>query len=303
MKIIDAHTHIFETLKGFGGKGELRSIGNGEARWANGDTLEMIPKELGDKDCLGEKVREFLLEKGVERAVLLQGSFYGFQNEYVSEIAKKYPDFFLGAGTFDPFCKMADQIYERLSTELSFLVIKFETSSGGGFMSYHNDFHIYGTFVNIVEKMDKNGQTLVLDIGSPGMASFQPEEVKRLALAFPNLKIVLCHLLAPTLDDEKELERALSLLALDNVWMDLAAIPWNLYPETYPYQTGIKYLQLAKKHIGVDKIIWGSDLPSPLTRESYENLYSYIIEAGVFTEDELEKLFYKNCLSAYPFHN
>lgn len=303
MKIIDAHTHVFETLKGFGCKGELRAIGRGEARWANGEIIKMLPKELGDKECSGERVREFLLTKGVERAVLLQGSFYGFQNEYVYEMISKYPDFYLGAGTFDPFCKNADEIYERLTTVLGFRVIKFETSSGGGLMSYHKDFSVYDTFKKIAQKMDQARQTLVIDIGSPGMASFQTEDVKKLALAYPGLKIVVCHLLAPTLKDEAELEQALKLLALDNIWMDLAAIPWNVYPETYPYRTGVKYIELAKKYIGTDKIIWGSDLPSPLTRESYENLYTYIIEAGIFTEEELEKVFYKNCLEAYPFHN
>lgn len=49
MKLIDAHTHVFEQLCGFGPRGELRPIGGGRARWANGDEIEMIPPGLGER--------------------------------------------------------------------------------------------------------------------------------------------------------------------------------------------------------------------------------------------------------------
>ena len=48
MKLIDAHTHVFEQLCGFGPRGELRPIGGGKARWANGDEIEMIPPGWGN---------------------------------------------------------------------------------------------------------------------------------------------------------------------------------------------------------------------------------------------------------------
>ena len=132
MRLLDAHCHVFEYLSSFRGEGEIRAIGGGKARWANGQIVSMIPPHLGDKGFETETLVKFLREKGVEKAVLLQGSFYGFHNEYVAEAMKTYPDLFLGAGTFDPFAKYADQIYERLTYELGFRVLKFETSTGGG---------------------------------------------------------------------------------------------------------------------------------------------------------------------------
>ena len=141
MKIIDAHVHVFENLQGFRGEGELTAIGNGKGRWANGDIIEMIPEGLGDKGFTYETCHRVLKENGVEKAVLLQGSFYGFANEYVAEAMRAYPDMFVGAGTFDPMARYADQIYDRLTQELQFPIIKFETSTGGGFMSYHKKMH------------------------------------------------------------------------------------------------------------------------------------------------------------------
>lgn len=50
MKKIDAHAHIFERIASFGKCGELRPIGNGVCRWANGDEMAIIPKDTEIKN-------------------------------------------------------------------------------------------------------------------------------------------------------------------------------------------------------------------------------------------------------------
>ena len=303
MRIIDAHTHVFENLQGFRGEGELYPIGNGKARWANGDIVEMIPEGLGDKAFTYETCYRFLKENGVEKAVLLQGSYYGFANEYVAEAVRAYPDMFIGAGTFDPMARYADRIYERLTEELHFPIIKFETSTGGGFMSYHHAFDIAEVFLPTAEKCEKHSLVLVLDIGSPGMSSFQPEGIRKIALKCPALKIVVCHLLAPTLADRDTdvFKKSMEKLALPNVYFDLAAVPFNVQPETYPYPSGLGFIKAAKDIVGAEKLMWGTDIPSVLIQNSYKQLTEYLAEGNIFTQDELEKVYYKNALEVYPF--
>ena len=46
-RIIDSHAHLVQYIAGTGAGGELRSIGNGMAVYANGQTVRMIPKEFG----------------------------------------------------------------------------------------------------------------------------------------------------------------------------------------------------------------------------------------------------------------
>ena len=92
MKLVDVHVHVVETLHGFARRGEFHAIGGGRARWANGEETALIPPELDEYDVRGERLYPFLKAQGVEHAVLLQGSFYGFHNEYSLEVACKYPD-------------------------------------------------------------------------------------------------------------------------------------------------------------------------------------------------------------------
>ena len=301
MRIIDAHVHIFENLQGFNGNGELRAIGNGLGRYANGEVVKMIPPELGDRAFTAETCYKFLREQGVEKAVLLQGSFYGFQNEYVVEAAEKYPDMFLPIGTFDPFGKDATKIYERLTKELRVKGLKFEVSTGCGIMSYHKEFDIYTMFKSVAKECYKNDQTLVLDFGSPGMTSFQPQSVAKLADENPDLRIVVCHLIAAKRDDAEELKRALEVLNKENVYFDLAAVPYNIFPEEYPYPSALRYIKYAKNIVGTEKLIWGTDLPSVLYYSSYQELYKYLLETDFLTAEELDEIFYQNALKAYRF--
>ena len=82
----------------------------------------------------------------------------------------------------------------------------------------------------------------------------------------------------------------------------LSAVPWNVYPEAYPYPTGKKYIAMAKAIVGHKKLLWGSDLPCPLTRDSFEHLADYFQQGEpVFTEAELEDVDCNNALDAFPF--
>ena len=299
MKIIDAHAHVVERITGFGHRGELRPIGNGRARWTNGDEISILPVEFGSYDFKGEALISLMDSFKVEKSVLLQGSFCGFQNEYTFEMTEKYPERFIGAGTFDPFCEQKDQLLERLLNKMKFKIIKFETSSGGGLMGYHHAFPIDGpVFEDIFSRVAQRGATLVLDIGSPGMKSFQPKAVLNVALKHPDLKIVICHMLAPRKNDLNELIDGLHILKQQNLWFDLAAVPWNLEPE--PYETAREFVKTAKGIVGAEKLIWGTDVPSVLTKESFGDLIGYITNSDIFSSLELEAVFYQNACTAYP---
>ena len=300
MQKIDAHTHVFEVIAGFGFRGELRGIGNGKARWANGEEINLIPSDLGDRSFTDDALASVLEKNNISRSILLQGSFYGFQNDYAWQAAQKRPNLFIPAATLDPFCKAADKLLYRFLYEKKIRIIKFEASSGGGLMGFHTDFALDGpVFSDLFAAVDKAGAVLVLDIGSPGMASFQPDAVAAVAKRHPGMHIVVCHLLAPRPGDDVPFSEGIKQLSLPNIWFDLAALPWNVQPEAYPFPSALNFLSIAKKIAGPEKLVWGTDTPSTLTRESYSGLSDYLEESGLFNDTELEKVFCSNAKDAY----
>lgn len=299
MKIIDAHVHLVEIIAGYGRRGELRAIGDGKARWANGEVIDLIPNGYGDMNFTGKSLLRLMNKNNIKKAVLLQGSMYGFQNEYTYEMCKRYPERFVGACTMDPFAKNKDDLLKHFIDDLGFKIMKFELSSGGGLMGYHHKFLIDGTEMeDIWCKASEVSATVALDIGNCTMESYQPEAIRRIALQYPNIKIVVCHLLSPIKGKSKILERDLERLSLPNIWFDLAALPIIFSTDKYPFPSAQKSIKIAKDIVGASKLIWGSDAPMTATKVPYKYLISYINE-DIFDEEEMRMVFYNNALEVY----
>lgn len=300
MKIIDAHVHVVQYIAGFGSQGELRACGEGKAMYASGEVIQMIPQELGEFDVTPEKVLEVMDAHDVEKAVLLQGNYFGFQNEYTYQAVKKYPDRFVGAATYDPFCVNKEKILNRLFVEQNFKIVKFEVSNGSGLMSYHPPVPLDGEVMDeAFSYADQKGVTVVIDIGRPGHVCWQVDALRRSILKYPNTKFVVCHLLAPLPKDEVALVDGLRKLNLENVWFDLAALPANQRPETFPYEGARHYLKIGKDIVGTERMMFGSDLPSTLCRDNYRNLINFALDWHVLTDADKERIFYENANHVY----
>ena len=300
MKIIDAHAHAFRTLAGFGADGELRAIGNGKARWATGDIADIIPQGYGDTDFTAEALLRLMDENGIGKAVLLQGGLLGFDNHYLHEVRKKYPDRFQAAATLDPYCRNSGAILHHLLDELGFRVFKFEMSTGCGIMGEHPDFPLDAPFMmDIYSRIAGKGGVVAFDLGSPGDGSNQPEAVRHIAESFPELKIVVCHLMSPRRAHREQLIAGLGMMDLDNISFDLAALHWKVRPEEYPFPTAQEFIRIALDIAGPDRLMWGTDVPTTIARPglTVRMLIDYIKEA--IPEDTVDMIFHDNAERVY----
>ncbi len=300
MKIIDAHVHLIQTIAGTGAGGELRFIGNGMARYASGETIRALPDRFSSGTVSAEDILKLMDENGVEKAVLLQGNYFGFQNLYSWEAQQKYPERFRTAGSYDPCSRFRDRIRQHLFEELGIGIVKFELSTGSGLMCNHPTFPLDGPMMEEEYRYaEDHGLICVMDIGKLGAESWQVEGLRRVVLRHPGMQFVICHLLAPSRTTGKEMEEGLRRLAIPNVWFDLAALPHNIRPEEYPYETAAYYVERAIDIVGDDKIIFGSDIPSTLKEDTYRHLIDYIQDAVSFSRDTKERILYRNAATLY----
>jgi len=301
LEIIDAHAHVFKQIYGFGRKGESTPIGNGTVRWATGETTKLLPEAYGEDAFPYERLVTAMDEAGVAKAVILQGSYYGFANEYVFEAQSKYPERFIGMGTFDPYFLDVQKIMARLIDEFHFRGFKFETSTENGIMGYHPDFRIDGELMQpVYEFCAERGLTISLDLGTFEESSFQVAGVGRMAKKYPGIQFVVEHLFFPRQDHFKEVRENLDLLnATPNVNFSIATVPFSTWPEEYPFPSACRYLALTKEVVGTERILWGTDIPSVVVYSPYRDLAQYVIESGVFNQAELEQVFALNARRVY----
>ncbi len=295
MKIIDTHVHVVQEIAGTGGGGELRPIGGGRAMYADGSILQLIPPQFGEYQVTPEAVLKEWENVDVEKGVLLQGNYLGFQNLYAYEAQQKYPDRFLAAGTYDPFSRKCEAIKKHLFEDLGMRVVKFEVSCGAGLMANHETLPLDGDFM---EKeyayADDLGLIFVIDIGKLGTESCQVEALRRVILRHSGMTFVVCHLLAPSQDKEKEMCEAIARLALPNVWFDLASLSHNVRPDVYPFPVTRRFAHSAMKVVGADRLLFGTDLPSNLCRFTYRELIDCYLEDPDLTQAEKQLILHDN---------
>lgn len=302
MKCIDAHLHIFEHVTGYAFMGEFRALGNGRVRWASGEEDLICTPDMGDKGVSAERMIQFMDEHEIEVGVLMQACAYGFQNEYIAESTAKYPDRLIGTATIDPFFREFDMILDRLVNDLKYKRFKLEMSCTGGLCGFHDENMLWNhkNLEKLCGRLSDMEGTLSLDLGMAGTPSHKIDRVRSLAEAYPKLHFIICHLCSMPIDAADILRKELEILNMPNVWFDVAAINSNT-KEHAPFYWARTYHRIAKEVVGAKKLIWGTDCATVMKDYTYEELQSLIIDAGIYTEEELQGIFRENAHEAYRF--
>src|SRR5688500_6316476 len=134
--LIDAHAHIMESVNGQTSTGLTRSLHYGMISWGQQE-VRLLPPMPGKTSFPPEVLLENMDWAGVDKAVLLQGSFYGEANDYVAQAVKRWPDRFIGAAYVDPWTPDAATQFERVIPSGGFRAVKLECSEATGLCGLH----------------------------------------------------------------------------------------------------------------------------------------------------------------------
>lgn len=273
--IIDAHAHIMPEVRGQTISGSTRSLNYGRISWGERE-IRLMPPMPGKTMFPPEVLLENMDWAGVDKAVLLQGPFYGEANEYVAQAVMKWPDRFIGAAYLDPWSPDARIMFDTAIVPSGFRAVKLECSEATGLCGLRPEARLDQPELEwLWLALEQQGLVLTLDLGAVGSCSYQTQAVRMIAEAHPLLKIVIAHLGQPTPQAEAapalwaQWQEQIALGRLPNVWFDSAALIAYLPNEEYPYPTAARYLRLAIERIGANRVMWGTDQPGTLTHLTY----------------------------------
>ena len=307
--IIDAHAHIMTTVKGMTASGPTRSLSWGQARWGE-ETIQLLPPFSEATAFPAEALLAQMDWAGVERAVLLQGPFYGEANAYVASAVANWPDRFMGAFAPDPLAPDIRPVYKQCVEDYGLHILKFELTELTGLTGLYPDLRLDAPEHGwIFEAAEKDGLVVTLDLGKVGSRAYQTESVAALAERHPNLTFVIAHLAQPPIgvgeDDNAELyekwREQILLGRRQNVFFDLSALPaYAADFDEYPYVAARGYIKRATELIGAEKIMWGTDVPGLLTSGSYRQLLNYVrLHCDFLSEEEMADVLGLNALRVY----
>ena len=273
--IIDTHIHLWNPLHGHDTGVDREAIGWGRAR--QGDRVYYAaPPSFEDSQSTYERALAHMDWLGIDRAVVLQETMDGNQDEYLATVRRLCPTRFSCMALFDqsyftdPLSK-----FRRAVEDLNLQGFLVKTPQPYPRIAVSE-------LLPLWEACAEAGLPVVLKNGDPA-------DIRELVRQVPRLKIVLSHFAGCFGSQEEYRERLDIVAASGNVFIDSGALT---YRQRYPFSEAKERLRLALGIVGADRICWGSDYPRPglVADNSYKQQLEFITDECDFLSPEEQGL-------------
>ena len=277
--IIDAHAHLWKKQNGIVNGKPVYDIGGGRSDFG-GEIRQMMPAYMIDGENSAERFIANMDYAGVSGAVITQEYIDGNQDEYLSEVRRKYPDRI-------KVCALYEE--KDLGDISSFDGIKICASrlKDKNLLSHLQPFEV----------ADKYGKFISIDLDDGDVQCGAMEEIIK---RFPDLRIAIGHFAMVTREGWLE---QIKLAKNKNVYIESGGITWLFNSEFYPYPSAVDAIIEAASLVGFNKLMWGSDYPRTMTAITYKMSFDFVIKSDKLS-DENKKLFLgENAVNFYGFRN
>lgn len=282
MKIIDAHSHLWLRQDTVVDNMPIRTTKNGRSLFM-GSEVQMLPPFMIDGKNSAEVFLSNMDYAQVSAAVVVQEIIDGCQDEYLSEVQKKYGNRFICCG----LAVDSDSILRQVESS-SFKAVAIPGHRLN--VPLNSD-----EMVSAFKAMEKKGMILSMCLGDDAAQIAQMDEVIK---ECPNLKVAIGHFGMVTTPSWKQ---QIMLARHKNVMVESGGITWLYNSEFYPYPSAIKAIKEAADMVGIDKLMWGSDYPRTITAITYKMSYDFVVKSTELTEKEKQMFLGENAISFYGF--
>lgn len=289
--IIDAHSHLWLKQDTVVDGQIIRTGKNGRSLFM-GEVRQMLPPFMIDGCNSAEVFLSNMDYAQVAAAVVTQEYIDGIQNDYLQEVAEKYPDRFLVCG----MCEFRKPGYLEQARELAgrnFKAIKIPAQRlllPEGRVSL-----VFDEMMSMFHLMEDKGMILSIDLAD---GDLQVGEMEEIISECPGLKIAVGHFGMVTRPDWL---KQIRLARHPNVFIESGGITWLFNDEFYPFKGAVRAIRQAADEVGFSKLMWGSDYPRTITAITYRMSYDFIVKSDELSREEKALFLGENARAFYGF--
>ena len=289
--IIDAHAHLWLRQDTVVGGLPIRTLENGRSLFM-GEVRQMLPPFLVDGVNSAEVFLSNMDYAQVSAAVITQEFIDGCQNDYLADVASRYPERFFVCG----LCEFRrpgylDEARRLIAAGFRGIAIPAHRLPLGADRVWLNSEEMMQLF----KFMEQEGVLLSITLADGDTQTGELEEVIR---ECPRLKVVIGHFGMVT--QPRWLEQ-IKLARHPNVFIESGGITWLFNDEFYPFRGAVRAIREAADLVGFDKLMWGSDYPRTITAITYRMSYDFITKSPELTEEEKALFLGENARRLYGF--
>lgn len=291
MNIIDAHAHLWLKQDTVVDGLPIRTLENGRSLFM-GEVRQMVPPFMIDGANSAEVFLSNMDYAQVSAAVITQEFIDGIQNDYLLEVARRYPNRFMVCGMcefrqpgFLPHAKkLLDQGFRAIKIPAQRLLLK-----EGRVMLTGEE------MMQMFHLMEERNALLSIDLAD---GNLQVGEMEEIIQECPRLRIAIGHFGMVTRQGWQE---QIKLARHPNVRIESGGITWLFNDEFYPFHGAIRAIREAADLVGMEKLMWGSDYPRTITAITYRMSYDFITKSTELSDEEKALFLGENARQFYGF--
>jgi predicted TIM-barrel fold metal-dependent hydrolase len=264
---------------------------------------------MADLSAPAEVVVRDMDYAGIATAILQNDHIYGNLAEDFAAAAKTYPGRFRGlAQVEEAFAFRDDQLalFADQIDRLGMVGLYFTTT--GLFRDGYRRLPDHPDYAPLWREVERRGLTIAWVHSGDSPVGTYLDEMRHLAAiveAYPGIRHVLVHGI-PTGLYADETDKVVLPDRLDRLMKDGAVNAEILYPigwggkMEYPYPRAVAHARQLIETYGVDRFLWGSDMPNVARYCTFRQSLTYIADHAPFLSDaDRRKLFRDNALALY----
>lgn len=291
MNIIDAHAHLWLKQDTVVDGLPIRTLENGRSLFM-GEVRQMVPPFMIDGVNSAEVFLSNMDYAQVSAAVITQEFIDGIQNDYLLEVARRYPTRFMVCGMcefrqpgFLPHAKkLLDQGFRAIKIPAQRLLLK-----EGRVMLTGEE------MMQMFHLMEERNALLSIDLAD---GNLQVGEMEEIIQECPRLRIAIGHFGMVTRQGWQD---QIKLARHPNVRIESGGITWLFNDEFYPFHGAIRAIREAADLVGMEKLMWGSDYPRTITAITYRMSYDFITKSTELSDEEKALFLGENARQFYGF--
>jgi len=201
------------------------------------------------KDATPEELLAMMDKNGVDKTVIVQPICYKWDNSFVLDTIKKWPDRFAAVARVDPEDLNGVQRIEELTGQ-GFVGVRFGP--------VQQEWWETPLMLDMLEKAAELRVPVLLFLGKDGPSTF-PWLLPVLDKV-PQLQVVIDHMADTDPRDPKQVEALLELASRPNIYIKVSHV-WALSQEEYPWADSMAMAKQVISKFGAGRVMMALDWP------------------------------------------
>lgn len=228
-----------------------------------------------EKDATPEMLIELMNTNGVAKTVIIQVIYYRWDNSYLADVLKQYPQYFQGVARVNPEDPGAPDHLSRLVEEQGFRGVRLSPAADA------SENWIRGP---LMLPLWQRCRALRVPMTILAPVTRMPD-IAPLIEKLPDLTVVVDHMADSPLDRPQELEKLIALQRYPRVFVKISHT-WSLSKQPYPYPDSQEQVRRLYDSFGPQRLMWATDWPLVENHCSYASALALVRDEMKFLNEE-----------------